>query len=104
MPRNVSSPMLTALASNAIWPAFACIITFRSETVYVWSGVGDLVYAGNTYKGVGGLRKIGSCVESSDVQAYGTSVTLSGIDPNLLAESMADIQLGAPATVYFVLL
>jgi hypothetical protein len=96
--------MLAALESNAIRPAFAAIITFKSQTVYVWSGVGNLVYAGNTYLGVGDFGEVGGITEGSDVQAYGTSLTLSGIDPNLLSESLADIELGAPVTLYFLLL
>ena len=104
MPRNISSPMLAALTSNLIRPAFAAIITFKSQTVYVWSGVGNLLYNGNTYLGIGDFGKIGSVVEGSDVQAYGTTITLSGIDPTLLSESLTDIQIGAPATLYFILL
>lgn len=104
MARDINSSMLTAMQSNAIRPAFAAIITFKSETCYIWTGVGNLVFGGNTYLGIGDFGKLGSVVESSDVQAYGTSVTLSGIDPSLLAESMTDIQMGAPATIYFILL
>jgi hypothetical protein len=104
MPRNLDSTMLTELQTNAIRPAFAAIIKFKSETVYVWTGSGNLVYGGNTYLGVGSFGKIGSVVEGSDVNAYGTSITLSGIDPTLLSESLTDIQIGAPATIYFILL
>jgi hypothetical protein len=104
VPRNISSAMLASLTSNAIIPALLAKLVFRSGTEYVWNGNGNLVYGGNTYRGVGSLGKIGRITEGSDVHAYGTTISLSGIDPALLAESLTDIQLGAPAVLYFALL
>jgi hypothetical protein len=104
MPRNISSPMLASLTSNAIIPAFLASIRFKSEAVYVWTGVGNLVYGGNTYLGVGSFGKLGRITEGTDVQAYGTSISLSGIDPTLLSECLTDIQVGAPVTILFALL
>lgn len=104
MSRNISSPMLSAITSAYVRPALAAQIAFKSQTSYVWSGSGNLVYSGNTYTGIGDFGKLGDIVEGQDVQAYSTSVTLSGIDQTLLSESITDIQLGAPATIYLVLL
>lgn len=104
MPRDLSSPMIAPLTSNFIRPCFLVSIAFKSQTVYCWTGAGNLIYGGNTYLGVGDLGKLGAITEGSDVQAYGTTITLSGIDPNLLSESLTDIQLGAPVTIYFALL
>ncbi|HEY5054664.1 MAG TPA: hypothetical protein VII58_00800 [Acidobacteriaceae bacterium] len=104
MPRDISTGMAAPLATNYIRPCFLLIITFRSQTVYAWSGVGDLIYAGNTYKGIGDLGKFAPIVESDEPQAFGNSVTLNGIDPALLSESMNDIQQGAPAAVYLAVL
>lgn len=104
MPRDMSSGMQTAVVANRIVPALLVILTFKSKTVYVWSGVGNLVYNGNTYLGVGSLGSIDPITESADVHAYGTSVALSGIDPTILGECLTDIQLGAPATIMLALL
>jgi hypothetical protein len=80
------------------------MISFRTQVVYCWTGVGNLIYAGNAYTGVGDFGKVAPIVEGTDVQAYGTSISLSAIDPLLLDECMEDIQLGAPVTIYFGLL
>lgn len=104
MPRDISSGMLTPLLTNDIRPCFLAIITFKTETVYCWTGVGNIVYNGNTYLGVGDFGKLSSIVEGSDVQAFGCSISLSAIDPTLLSESLTDIQIGAPVTIYFALL
>jgi hypothetical protein len=103
VPRNISSPMVASLTSSPIRPGFLAMLTFRTMTSYVWSGIGDLVYAGNTYKGVGSLGKIGAISEATEVRAIGTTVTLSAIDPTLLSECLNDIQLGAPAKIFFAL-
>jgi hypothetical protein len=95
--------MLSSLTSNVIRPGFLAILTFHTGTRYVWSGVGNLIYGGNTYLGVGSLGRLGAIEEGTEVRASGTTVTLSGIDPALLAECLSDIQLGAPATIYFAL-
>jgi hypothetical protein len=87
-----------------IYPALLCELTFRSQSSYTWTGVGPLMYAGNTYLGMGSLGKMAGIQEGVEVQADGTSVTLSGIDPFIRAECMTDIQQGAPAAVYFALI
>ena len=104
MARNLSIPMIASIESDLLVPAFLFLANFRSATVYVWSGVGDLVYGGNTYKGVGSFGKVAGISEGVEVNADGTSVTLSGIDATLLSETMSDVQLGAPAKIFFAAL
>jgi hypothetical protein len=96
--------MQTALSNGTICPVIMLVITFASQTCYVWSGVGELVYGGNTYLGVGSLGKVSTITEGIEVRADGTSIELSGIDSTWLGETMTDVRLGAPATLYFGLL
>jgi hypothetical protein len=76
------------------------MLTFRSATKYIWSGPGDLVWDAQTFTGVGSLGSIGTITEGTEINADGTTVTLSGIDPVLLAECLTDIQPGAPASIW----
>jgi hypothetical protein len=92
--------MAAALSSGVISPAILAQLTFKSGTVWVWSGVGPLVYGGNTYQGVGTLGSIGAIVEGLTVQAAGTVISLSGIDPALYGDSMEDIVTGQPAKIF----
>jgi hypothetical protein len=103
MSRNLPAPMLAGVQSNLIRPAFMADLTFRTSTQYVWTGPSTLVYNGNNYLGIGSLGAVGSIMEGTEVRADGTTVTLSGIDPVLLSDSMTDIQVGAPAVLYFAL-
>lgn len=104
MPRQLNGTMQLALYSGLITPFFAAMLTFKSSTQYVWSGVGNLIWNSQTFVGVGSLAKVGTIQEGTDVQAYGTTVSLSGIDPVLLNECMTDMQPGAPVTLWFGLL
>jgi hypothetical protein len=99
--RNLDPGLEAAFAAGVLYPAFFAMLTFRSATEYVWTGPGPIVAEdAHTYSGIGSLAGIGGVTEGLEVQASGTSLTLSGIDPALLAESLADIKSGAPAKVW----
>jgi hypothetical protein len=101
MPRDLPIPMVAAITSNTVSPCILVDLTLATGVQHIWSGVGSLAYGGNTYLGVGSLGQIGDVAEGCEVKADGTSITLSGIDSTLLNDSLLDIQLGAPATVWF---
>lgn len=101
MPRTLDSTLSASLTDGLIRPVILCLLTFRSGTEYVWSGVGPLVHDAQTYKGMGSLGSLGSINEGVEVKADGTSVTLSGIDSALLNDSLTDIKAGAPAKIWY---
>ena len=102
--RNLDPSLAAALSNSVIIPAILVMLTFKSGTRYMWSGSGNLIYNGQTYLGVGALGTVESISEGIDVRADGTSIKLSGIDPTIQAECLTDIQLGAPAKIWFALL
>jgi hypothetical protein len=104
MSRDLNASLAAALSAGTISPIVLAMFTFVSQTTYVWSGVGTLVWNGNSYLGVGSLGKLGAIVEGVDVKADGTTVELSGIDPVYQSNCLADIQIGAPAMVWFGLM
>ncbi|HLH35994.1 MAG TPA: hypothetical protein VKX41_15080 [Alloacidobacterium sp.] len=101
--RNLSSPMVQAIQSDYIRPAFLAMLNFTTGIQYVWTGPGPLVWNGNTYTGVGSLGQVGTISEATEVRADGTTVTLSGIDPALMGDCLNDVRVGAPAVIYFAL-
>jgi hypothetical protein len=101
MPRNIDTSLSSAISSGFFIPFFAVELTLKSQTAYLWTGSWNLAWGGNTYTGLGDLGQIAGMRESAVVEAIGTSVTLSGINNNLLQEALEDIQLGAPASIIF---
>lgn len=79
MSRNLDPTLADGLSAGLIQPVIFVQITLQSGIEYVWSGIGDFVFNGNTFTGVGDLGSIGPIAEGSAVKADGTSVTLSGI-------------------------
>ena len=101
MSRNLDPALSAALPNPNIQPVVLVMLTFRSSTQYACTYTGDVVWNGMTFKGTGSLGSVGTITEGVEVSAAGTSVTLSGIDPTLYAECMTDIQLGAPAKIWY---
>ncbi len=97
MPRAIDPTLLAALSSPDFWPVHLVQVQFQLSTCYAWTGLGELLWNGNTFLGVGSLGKLGDYIEGVDLRADGTSLKLSGIDPIWLNDALNDIWLGAPA-------
>jgi hypothetical protein len=104
MSRALDPSVAAALASGEIQPFFMAQLSFKTQIQWVWTGVGNLVWNSQTFVGVGSVARIGTIQEGVDVHAYGTTVTLSGIDPVLLGECQTDMVPGAPALLWMGLL
>lgn len=100
MPRQMSSAMLAALQASLLRPAVFVSIEFLSATAYVWTGIGDVTWKGHTWKGLGTLLGLPPIEDGVAVQARGTVIALSGLDPLVLGACQGDFQLGRPVAVY----
>lgn len=103
MPRPMSNAMLTALSASILRPAIFVDMQFANGSRHVWSGIGTRVWNGKSYIGVGSFGSISPIEEGTTVEAKGIALTLSGIDANLLADTLQEIQIGLPVTVFLAL-
>lgn len=100
---RLPAPMVTEISSGTYSPCVLLDLQLASGMVHLWTGFGQVAYGSYSYQGIGQLGSLGDVNESLEVRAEGTSVTLSGIDPTLLADTLGDVQQGAPAVVSFAL-
>jgi len=100
VPRAMSGAMLTALTASHLRPAILVAAEFATETLYLWSGVGPITWNSHTWTGVGAFGGISLIEEGATVEARGITLTLSGIDPQTLADALQEIEIGRPVTVY----
>jgi hypothetical protein len=100
MPRDISMAMDAAIAAGSIFPAIFVMATFKTGPVYLWTGLGSVVWNGNTWLGIGTLGKVSTIEEGSTVQARGITLSLSGIDPAWLSNVLSEYQLGAAVAAY----
>jgi len=101
MPRNCTTTFINALLEPVIRPALFIQATFVNETVYLWTGVGSIVWNYQTWVGLGGALSVSTIEEVATVEAKGVSISLSGIDNNLLQECLNEFQVSLPVYVYF---
>jgi hypothetical protein len=73
---------------------------FSSGVARFWSGVGDFSWASKTWTGVGELGKLSPLVESTDVEAVGVELTLSGIPTVWITRVLEEIRQGKPLKVW----
>lgn len=100
MPRSMSGAYANAIAAKDTRPALFVEIHFVSGPVYVWTGTYSIDWNGHTWLGVGGLGSISTIEEGSTVEAKGITVSLSGIQTDLLTDILQEFQVGLPAIVY----
>jgi hypothetical protein len=104
MPRTVTPAFAAAVAAGTVRPAILVEALFDSGAVRLWSGLGDVVYASNTYTGAGNLLVIDALQERGDVQALGTTITLTGIPSVLVSLALAEPYQGRIVRIYQALL
>lgn len=102
MARSIPATVAAEIAKDHLAVFWACDLLFDSPNeLYFWSGIGDLSLDGNTYTGAGDLLNISELRESSDIAAYGATLTLSGIPTSQIDLALAEPYQGRKAIVKF---
>ena len=104
MARNLHSDFSTAVQADEVHPIQLVKVNTSGGDVLVWTGIGDLVYDGDTYIGTGTLASVSQISERTDLSANGVSFTLSGIPSDLISTALGQIQQGRLCQVWMGLL
>ena len=101
MSRDITTPVSNALDEAAISPFFAVDIDFDTAPLYVWTGYGDLTIGSKTYLGAGQLLNISSVSETTEMEAKGATLTMSGIPSSSLSLALQEPYQGRECRIYF---
>jgi hypothetical protein len=101
MARTLPAQIVNALSDEAVTVFFAVDIMFDSGPLYIWTGQGDLTYSGKAYLGAGQLIGLSTLDESSEIEAKGASVTVTGIPPSFLSLALSEPYQGRECRIYF---
>lgn len=101
MSRDITATVLNALDDSVIEPFFAVDLDFDSGPLYVWSGYGNLVISGKTYLGAGQLLNISSIAETTEMEAKGATISMSGIPSSFLSLALQEPYQGRECRIYF---
>tara|TARA_R110000824_G_scaffold28928_3_gene96873 strand:+ start:8094 stop:8732 length:639 start_codon:yes stop_codon:yes gene_type:complete len=85
MARNLTSAYIAAMIAADVKVTTLARFDFESSETFIWSGIGDLVYDGETWTGVGTLGSINPAASGTDISAQGAVFTLSGIPASLIS-------------------
>jgi len=100
MTRSATAPMLAALTAQVVRPIIFFEGQFASGWLRLWTGVGDLVWNGQTWTGAGQLLALGTLSETSEIVASGTTVSLSGVPASIVSACITDARQGLPGRVW----
>ena len=100
MSRTITPAVIAELASGQVRPAIFFEAQFPSGFLRLWSGLGEIAWAGQVWAGAGNLMGVGAIEESADVVATGTTISLSGIPTELVSLCLADARQGMPGKVW----
>ena len=101
MSRDLSTGVSDTLEQDVIYPFTAVELQFDGNNVVrLWTGVGTLVFGGNSWTGAGELLDISSIEETSDISAKGATVTLSGVPSSVLSLALSEPYQGRVGKIY----
>jgi len=103
MTRSLAAGFASALQGSAIQPIILVELNFDSGAVRLWSGIGNIDYAGYSYIGAGTLLAISSIDDTTDIAARGITISLSGINAQILSVALAEKYQNRTAKIYFSL-
>lgn len=99
--RDLPEGMADYYAGSHVKPLLLAQLYFASGTAYVWNGIGEITWEGNTYVGGGQFVGVTPVEETQQLEAKGIVVSLNGISANLIALALADGQTrGRPFRLY----
>jgi hypothetical protein len=89
-----------AVDEPLIAPVDLVKLEFDDGTVLLHTGLGSLVWDGDTYTGAGGIGFIGTTDEDSELSRTPLEIGLRGLPTDLVAVALSQQYQGRPATVY----
>lgn len=95
--RPISAEFEAASQAERYRPFLMARIETAGDPLTVWSGLGDLVFEGETYLGVGGLYGISDVEETTELAARGIKFSLSGVPLDMLSTALGQMRQGVPA-------
>ena len=99
----LSEPVLNKLSAGECMLVNACELHFKDGVFRAHTGTGEIIINGYSYIGLRKLGSIGSIKESSDSQgAYSVDMNLSGIDTEIINETLVNKCRGKLGKIYFV--
>lgn len=101
--RDLSPDFAAAVASAEITPATLVFLDFAGDPVRIWTGLGPLEWAGETWQGIGSFGSVEPVEEYSDIRSGAVGLALNSV-PNTTLYTLKDLVFkGRTAEVWLAL-
>jgi len=104
MSRELTQSIIDNLEAAEVQPLFAVELYLDTQTLYMWTGIGDLVFNNITYVGTGQFLEISELQETAEISAKGATVSLSGIPSELISLAISEPYQGRKCKILFGLI
>jgi len=99
--RDISTAVLSSLDEGVVYPFFTIELLFDSAPIRLWTGVGTLILEGQSYIGTGTLLDISSIEETSEMAVKGATITLSGMNSEVISLALQSPYQGRVCKISF---
>lgn len=104
MSRALTAPVLAEIQKQTVSPILLYEGEFDGGNIHLWSGVGNIVWNGNTYIGAGRLLNVTPVEETVEVRAASVQVGLSGLPADLVSLALSSARQGKKGRLWLGLL
>lgn len=103
MSRELAPLVLGELSKPVLEPFFTVELDFDSSPLYMWTGYGNLTIGDKTYLGAGQVLNISSVSETTEMEAKGATITVSGIPSSFLSLALQEPYQGRECRISFAI-
>lgn len=100
MARTLPTGFAAVFAAGTVRPIYLAEIDWPSGLIRVWTGYGDLSWAGHTWQGTGEYGRISDVEESTEGGANGLTLELSGIPSANIIDALSNDAQGRSGKVW----
>ena len=104
MSRDIAPLVVEELSKPLLEPFFTVELDFDSSPLYMWTGYGNLTIGDKTYLGAGQVLNISSVSETTEMEAKGATITVSGIPSSFLSLALQEPYQGRECRIFFAVI
>lgn len=101
MGRTIDAALLAAIQNETILPIILVRLEYESGDINVHNGIGDIVFDGAGFQGIGNLGSVSASPETSDGSVNFIELTLSGVQSSLLSVQLNEHYQGRRCTIWY---
>ena len=101
MTRDITSALNTEFNTSSVRPFYAVTLDFETDVIRLWTGTGTITFGGVSYVGGANILGVSTATETGQIQANGSTLTLSGVPSDLISAALNFNYQSRDATIHF---